>query len=50
MQLFTRRLHARRQTAGSEAYWHDVAGDVLLAREGMTLDVVRRITFFKAVL
>ena len=44
LQLFTRRLHAWRQTAGSEAYWHDVAGAALLAHEGITLDIVRRIT------
>ena len=44
LQLFTRRLHAWRQTAGSESYWHDVAGQALLAHQGMTLDVVRRIT------
>lgn len=44
LQLFTRRLHSWRQTAGSEAYWWDVAGDALLAHDGMTLDVVRRIT------
>jgi len=44
LQLFTRRLHAWRQTAGSEAYWYDVAGEALLAHDGMTLDVVRRIT------
>lgn len=44
LQLFTRRLHAWRQTAGSEAYWHGVAGEALLAHRGMTLDIVRRIT------
>jgi len=44
LQLFTRRLHAWRQTAGSEAYWHDVAGEALLAHAGITLDIVRRIT------
>lgn len=44
LQLFTRRLHAWRQTAGSEAYWYGVAGEALLAHDGMTLDVVRRIT------
>lgn len=49
LQLFTRRLHAWRQTAGSEAYWHDVAGEALLAHEGITLDVVRRITDIEAV-
>ncbi len=44
LQLFTRRLHAWRQTAGSEAYWHNVAGEALLAAQGMTLDVIRKIT------
>lgn len=44
LQLFTRRLHAWRQTAGSEAYWHDIAGAALLAHEGITLDFVRHIT------
>lgn len=44
LQLYTRRLHAWRQTAGSEAYWHDVAGHALMAQEGGSLDVIRRIT------
>jgi len=44
LQLFTRRLHAWRQAGGSEGYWHAVAGAALLAAEGPTLDVVRRIT------
>lgn len=44
LQLFTRRLHTWRQSAGSEAYWYAVAGEALLAHEGMTLDVVRSIT------
>ncbi|HQQ70532.1 MAG TPA: acyl-CoA dehydrogenase family protein, partial [Alicycliphilus sp.] len=44
LQLFTRRLHAWRQAAGSESYWHDVAGAALLEHQGMTLDMVRRIT------
>jgi acyl-CoA dehydrogenase len=44
LQLFTRRLHAWRQTAGSEAYWYGVAGEALLEHPGMTLDIVRRIT------
>ncbi|MDE2415766.1 MAG: acyl-CoA dehydrogenase [Comamonadaceae bacterium] len=50
LQLFTRRLHAWRQAAGSESYWHDVAGEALLAHEGMTLDMVRRITDVETVL
>lgn len=44
LQLYTRRLHAWRQTAGSEAYWQEAAGQALLAHEGLTLDLVRRIT------
>ena len=50
LQLFTRRLHAWRQTAGSESYWYDVAGEALLAHEGLTLDIVRRITDVEPVL
>lgn len=44
LQLYTRRLHAWRQTAGSEAYWQEAAGQALLAHGGLTLDLVRRIT------
>ena len=44
LQLFTRRLHAWRQAAGSESYWHGVAGEALLAHDGLTLDMVRRMT------
>lgn len=44
LQLFTRRLHAWRQTAGSEAYWHGVAGEALLSHTGLTLDLVRSIS------
>lgn len=50
LQLFTRRLHAWRQTAGSEAYWYGVAGAALLDHGGMVLDTVRRITDVDAVL
>ena len=50
LQLFTRRLHAWRQSAGSESYWHDVAGAALLEHQGLTLDMVRRITDVEAVL
>ncbi|MDO5624645.1 MAG: acyl-CoA dehydrogenase family protein [Pseudomonadota bacterium] len=42
LQLFTRRLHAWRQTAGSESYWHSVAGEALLAYAGPTLDALRQ--------
>lgn len=48
LQLFTRRLHAWRQAAGSESYWHGVAGEELLAHPGLTLDLVRRITDVEA--
>ncbi|WP_353233742.1 acyl-CoA dehydrogenase family protein [Diaphorobacter ruginosibacter] len=48
LQLFTRRLHAWRQTAGSESYWQGVAGDALLDAQGLTLDTVRRITDVQA--
>lgn len=48
LQLFTRRLHAWRQSAGSESWWHDVAGRALLEHEGLTLDMVRRITDVEA--
>lgn len=44
LQLFTRRLHAWRQTAGSESFWHNVAGEALLNTNGLTLDVIRSIT------
>ncbi len=44
LQLYTRRLHAWRQTAGSEACWQDVAGEALLAHAGPALDLVRAIT------
>ncbi len=50
LQLFTRRLHAWRQTAGTEAYWYGVAGEALLEHHGMTLDIVRRITDVNGVL
>lgn len=44
LQLLTRRLHAWRQAAGSESYWHGVAGEALLAHRGLTLDLIRTIT------
>ena len=43
LQLFTRRLHAWRLGAGSESYWHDVVGDLLLRDgEARSLDFLRR--------
>lgn len=45
LQLFTRRLHAWRQAAGSESYWHDVLGQALLDNpEPMSLELVRTLT------
>ena len=44
LQLYTRRLHAWRQTAGSETYWQTVAGEALFEHAGLTLDMVRCIT------
>lgn len=44
LQLYTRRLHLWRQTAGSEAYWQLQAGQALLAADGLALDVIRQIT------
>lgn len=48
LQLFTRRLHAWRLTAGSEAYWQALAGQALMSHEGVTLDLIRRITDVEA--
>jgi len=45
LQLFTRRLHAWRQSAGSESWWHAVAGQALVdGHAGLTLDLLRRAT------
>ena len=45
LQLWTRRLHAWRQTAGTESYWHDVAGACLVQQhQGLTLDLLRQTT------
>ncbi|HEX2543540.1 MAG TPA: acyl-CoA dehydrogenase family protein [Ramlibacter sp.] len=45
LQLYTRRLHAWRQAAGSESYWHEVLGEELVdRREGLALDLVRATT------
>ena len=49
LQLFTRRLHTWRQTAGSESHWQRIAGEALLAHPGLTLDLLRRITDVDAV-
>lgn len=45
LQLYTRRLHHWRQTAGSESFWHDRAGADLLAQAGdHCLDMIRQLT------
>jgi acyl-CoA dehydrogenase len=45
LQLFTRRLHAWRQAAGSESYWHGVAGRHHLdSGEALVLDTIRAAT------
>jgi acyl-CoA dehydrogenase len=45
LQLYTRRLHAWRQAAGSEAYWHDVAGRLHLdSANALLLDTIRAAT------
>lgn len=42
LQLYTRRLHLWRQTAGAESYWHDQVGAATLKHQGMTLDILRQ--------
>ena len=45
LQLYTRRLHAWRQAAGTESYWHEVLGRaVLQSPHGMSVDVLKDIT------
>lgn len=45
LQLYTRRLHAWRQAAGSESHWHDVLGAALLDNtEPLSLEWVRQLT------
>ncbi len=45
LQLFTRRLHAWRQSGGSESYWHTVLGEELVdQRSGLALDLMRSAT------
>lgn len=45
LQLYTRRLHAWRQSAGTETYWHRVLGQAVLQRpEPMSLPLVQAIT------
>ncbi len=45
LQLFTRRLHAWRQTAGAESYWHREIGAALVhGHDGPALDLLRQAT------
>jgi acyl-CoA dehydrogenase len=45
LQLFTRRLHAWRQSGGAESYWHTVLGNELVDnRSGLVLDLIRSAT------
>ncbi|MBC5767969.1 acyl-CoA dehydrogenase family protein [Ramlibacter albus] len=45
LQLYTRRLHAWRQAAGSESYWQEVLGEELVdRRNGLALDLIRATT------
>ena len=44
LQLYTRRLHAWRQAAGAESYWHGVLGQALVGRAGLALDLLRQTT------
>ncbi|RCW64137.1 acyl-CoA dehydrogenase family protein [Pseudorhodoferax soli] len=45
LQIFTRRLHAWRQAAGSESYWHGVAGRHHLdSGNALVLDTIRAAT------
>ena len=45
LQLFTRGLHAWRQSAGSESYWHQQIGDALVNQHtGRAIDSLRAAT------
>lgn len=44
LQLYTRRLHAWRQAAGSESYWHTVLGEALVRHGGPAIDMIRATT------
>lgn len=45
LQLYTRRLHAWRQAAGSESYWYTVAGRAHLdSQHALVLDTIRSAT------
>ena len=45
LQLYTRRLYAWRQSAGTESYWHEVLGQaVLQAPQVLSLDILQDIT------
>lgn len=44
LQLFTRRLHAWRQLAGSESFWHKRIGEAMMQAHGPTLDLLQAAT------
>ena len=45
LQLYTRRLHAWRLSAGTESYWHEVLGQAVLASpHAASLDILQAIT------
>ena len=45
LQLYTRRLHAWRQSAGTESYWHKILGQAVLdAPAPMSLSLLQSIT------
>jgi acyl-CoA dehydrogenase len=46
LQIYTRRLHVWRQTAGSESYWHDMAGAYVTNSKDASLDILRSATDF----
>lgn len=43
LQLYTRRLHAWRMAHGSEAYWHRVVGEHVMAADGGMVEFVRAV-------
>ena len=45
LQLYTRRLHAWRLSAGTESYWHEVLGQaVLQSPYALSLDILQNLT------
>jgi acyl-CoA dehydrogenase len=48
LQLLTRRLHAWRQSAGSEAYWHELLGQSLISANcSLSLDFLSQLSNLK---